>query len=104
MKPELHLKHKKRWKTDSQVVQKINMLRLSIANNKSLHVPVPIPGSQWNDECTSVSHFTSSIILPYIKILILFLIHIHFLELFIEQKKLIKDTSRFDDFKHDLIN
>ena len=45
MKPELHLKHKKRWKTDSQVVQKINMLRLSIANNKSLHVPVPIPGS-----------------------------------------------------------
>ena len=95
MKPELHLKHKKRWKTDSQVVQKINMLRLSIANNKSLHVPVPIPGS----------HFPFSIILPYIKILILFLIHIHFLELFIEQKKLIKDTSRFDDFKHDdLIN
>jgi hypothetical protein len=36
MKPELHLKHKKRWKTDSQVVQKINMLRLSIANNKSI--------------------------------------------------------------------
>jgi len=44
-KPELHLKHKKRWKPDSQVVPKINMLPLNIAKNKSLHVPVPIPGS-----------------------------------------------------------